>query len=164
MGKSDVNMWTRGKKLALACVIAGIIAAVAAVIAVTGPQPTKQGSTPERDLIPQTYFGTWNNVRKGGYSKVIITGNPAKPRVHIWGSCSPEDCDIGEEDGLWDGSALGVSFKPQLTSTSILSDLTTFRLTMEGTDSLKLNCHSPWNLWHPFTNNECVTMFYTRTP
>jgi len=157
-------MWTRGKKLTLACLIVGIIAAVAAVMAVTGPQPTKQGNALEGDLIPQLYFGTWNNVRRGGYSKLIITGGPAKPRVHIWASCSPEDCDIGEEDGLWDGSALGATFEPQSASTSsILSDLTTFRLTMEGTDSLKLNCRSARKWWNLFANG-CVTMFYTRNP
>jgi|SRR5579859_5748835 len=157
------TMLTRGKKLALTCVIAGIIAAVAAVMAVTGPsQPTKQGNAPERDLTPQAYFGTWSNVRRGGWSKVIITGSPAKPRIHIWGSCSPEDCDIGEEDGLWDGSALGATVEPQSAS-PVMSDLTTFLLTMEGNDSLKLNCRSPRKWWNLFANG-CVTMFYTRTP
>ena len=94
------------------------------------------------------YFGVWNNVQRGGYVKVIISGNSEKPRVHLWGSCLPRDCDWGEADGHWDGSALTTAFQRDNVPIE-------FRLTLDGSSNLQLNCHLP-------NGKDCVTMSYTR--
>jgi hypothetical protein len=41
--------------------------------------------------------GTWVNVdpNTGGITRVVIEHTGATDRVHVWGSCSPEDCDWG---------------------------------------------------------------------
>jgi len=95
------------------------------------------------------YFGIWDKTETGGYVKVIISGSPEKPRVHLWGSCLPQNCDDGEADGRWDGSTLITTFR-------LNNQPVEFRLTLDRSVNLQLNCHSP-------TGTDCVTMSYTKS-
>jgi hypothetical protein len=98
------------------------------------------------------FFGVWNKVGfHGGYVKVIISGSPEKPRVHLWGAASPQDTDDGEEDAVWDGSALTATFQQV--------GPTVFRFTLDQNNNLQLNCHY---VRSNGTGGNCVTMSYTR--
>jgi hypothetical protein len=131
----------------------------------TGPR----GGNFESEKVPQTvnqlrmthsgatslapYFGVWNKSGfHGGYVKVIISGNPEKPRVHLWGAASPQDTDDGEEDAIWDGSALTATFQQD-------GRPTVYRFTLDQNANLQLNCHY---LRRNGTEASCVTMSYTR--
>jgi hypothetical protein len=39
--------------------------------------------------------GTWVNVNTGGITRVVIEHTGAADRVHVWGSCVPQDCVWG---------------------------------------------------------------------
>jgi hypothetical protein len=41
--------------------------------------------------------GTWVNVdpNTGGITRVVVEHTGATDRVHVWGSCAPEDCEWG---------------------------------------------------------------------
>ena len=96
------------------------------------------------------FFGVWNQPGPhGGYFRVIISGSAEKPKVHLWGACSPQDCDEGEKDAFWDGSAL--TFRRGGGSTTV------FRLTLDQNGNLQLNCHTPGS-----SNGDCATMSYMR--
>ena len=114
-------------------------------------------ATPEGSpttTTPADYFGVWNKSgSRGGYVKVIISGGPEKPRVHIWGACNPQDCDDGEEDAFLDGSALTSTF--QTRDGYVIK----YRFTLDQNRNLQLNCHSispNGKEW------DCVTMSYTK--
>jgi len=112
----------------------------------TAASPTVQPLT--------SYFGVWNKD-VGGYVKVIISGSPEKPRVHLWGSCSPQNCDDGEEDAFWDGSALTSTFQQD-------GGPTVFRFTLDQNANLQLNCHYVRSNGN---EGDCVVMSgYTKTP
>ncbi len=130
----------------------------------TGPR----GGNFESEKVPQTlnqlrmtqsgatslapFFGVWNK-EPGGYVKVIISGSPDNPRVHIWASCSPLNCDEGEENALWNGRTLTTTFQRGKTATL-------FRLTLDQSGNLQLNCHSSGDYV-----GDCQTMTgYTKTP
>jgi sugar lactone lactonase YvrE len=99
------------------------------------------------------FFGIWNKVGfHGGYVKVIISGSPERPRVHLWGAGSPQDSDDGEEDAIWDGSALNATFQQD-------GRPTVYRFTLDQNANLQLNCHY---LRRNGTEASCVTMSYTR--
>jgi hypothetical protein len=126
-----------------------------------------RGGNFESEKVPQTlnelrmtqsgtaslasFFGVWNKDR-GGYVKVIISGSSGKPRVHLWGSCSPQDCDDGEEDAFWDGRALTSTFRQD-------GGPTVFRFTLDQNSNLQLNCHY---VRPNGTEGDCVSMSYTR--
>jgi hypothetical protein len=94
------------------------------------------------------YFGVWNKVEAGGIVKVIISGSSEQPRVHLWGSCLPKDCDHGEADGHWDGSAL-------TTTLRIGNQPVEYRLTLDRSANLQLNCHI-------VNGRDCVPMSYRK--
>lgn len=116
----------------------------------TGAKATQSAATSEATLAP--FVGDWNK-EGGGYIRVVISGSSEKPRVHMWASCMPQNCDNGEEDGIWDGSTLTTTFQRG-------RNITVFRLTLDQSSNLKLNCHSSGDY-----NGDCMTMTgYTRTP
>ncbi|HPJ95468.1 MAG TPA: hypothetical protein PKY89_16290 [Deltaproteobacteria bacterium] len=43
------------------------------------------------------YNGTWINTdtNTNGLTKVVVKGAGGKASVHVWGKCSPQDCDWG---------------------------------------------------------------------
>ncbi|HHO75937.1 MAG TPA: hypothetical protein ENN05_05860 [Deltaproteobacteria bacterium] len=43
------------------------------------------------------YNGTWINTDTNtrGLTKVVVEGSGGKASVHVWGKCSPQDCDWG---------------------------------------------------------------------
>jgi hypothetical protein len=96
------------------------------------------------------FIGVWNNVGWGGYDKVIVLGSPAKPRVHIWASRSPQDDDEGEEEAFWDGGTLITTFRRG-------NNTTLFRLTLDQSAKLQLNCQSTGDY-----NGDCETMHYSK--
>ena len=100
-----------------------------------------------RHAIPAAYFGVWNKVETGGYVRVIISGTPEKPRVHLWGAGLPQEWDYGEDDAFWDGSALTFRQDNQTRE---------FRLTLDRSANLQLNCHV-------LNGKDCVTMSYTKS-
>jgi hypothetical protein len=101
-----------------------------------------------------SFFGVWNK-EGGGYVKVIISGSPEKPRVHLWGAAFPQAYDAGEEDAIWDGSTLTSTFRQD-------GGPTVFRFTLDQNANLQLNCH------YVRANGEegdCQPMSgYTKTP
>jgi hypothetical protein len=102
---------------------------------------------------PAPFFGIWNKSGfHGGYVKVIISGNSEKPRVHLWGAASPQDTDDGEEDAVWDGSALTATFQQD-------GRPTVYRFTLDQNANLQLNCHY---VRPNGTEGDCVSMSYTR--
>ncbi len=46
------------------------------------------------------YNGTWMNTDTNtrGITKVVVKGAGGKASVHVWGKCSPQDCDWGWEN------------------------------------------------------------------
>jgi hypothetical protein len=118
------------------------------------PTGARSAAVSRANLAP--FFGVWNKSGfHGGYVKVIISGSPERPRVHLWGAASPQDTDYGEEHAFWDGSALTSTFRQDGGST-----VTVFRLTLDQNASLQLNCHSTGSY-----NGDCVAMSgYIKTP
>jgi hypothetical protein len=63
------------------------------------PTPTEEASTPTPSAQIQALLGTWLNEDplEGSPPRVEIALLPEGLRLHLWGKCQPEDCDIG----LW---------------------------------------------------------------
>ena len=130
-------------------VSAAVLKAIVSTI-VVDPFPGTSAPAERSRLVAThaTYFGVWNKVEAGGIVKVIISGSSEQPRVHLWGSCLPKDCDHGEADGHWDGSAL-------TTTLRIGNQPVEYRLTLDRSANLQLNCHI-------VNGRDCVPMSYRK--
>lgn len=117
---------------------------------IAGPNSAPSAATNRASLTP--FFGAWNKVDFGGYVKVIISGSPEKPRVHLWGSCSPRNCDDGEVDAHWDRSALTATFMQDFP--------TVYRFTLDQNADLQLGCHY---VRPNGVEGSCVNMSYTKS-
>jgi thiol-disulfide isomerase/thioredoxin len=74
--------------------------------------------------------GTWvNELETGGITRVSVHSDSTKTIVHMWGSCHPNDCDLGETDArLWNGIPVAILEKGFATSRMQLIPLTDGRM------------------------------------
>jgi len=55
------------------------------------------------------FIGSFKNTNPAtsGMTRIDISRNGSNTRVHVWGKCSPSDCDWGVEDGFAYGDGVG---------------------------------------------------------
>jgi hypothetical protein len=65
------------------------------------------------------FTGRWRNVDQGTKSitTVEISTREGRQYVHLWGKCSPEDCDMGESAAIAFGTS---AFQPLAQNASAL--------------------------------------------
>jgi len=84
------------------------------------------------------YNGTWINTNSNtrGLTKVIVTGAGGKASVHVWGKCTPEDCDLG-----WSNCN---SYLDGHLSTTYRNDFSvrTLTITLPSSGRLKVQMHT----------------------
>jgi hypothetical protein len=65
-------------------------------------------STPVTPIFPpiESFVGTWLNVDTNtkNWTKIEITSGGDTLTAHIWGSCSPTDCDAGSTSAIYSGN------------------------------------------------------------
>ncbi len=84
------------------------------------------------------YNGTWMNTDTNthGLTKVVVKGAGGKASVHVWGKCSPQDCDWG-----WSNCN---SYSDGHLSTQYRSDIAerNLTITMPTSGTLKVQMHT----------------------
>ena len=87
----------------------------------------------------KAFNGTWVNTdtNTNGLTKVVVKGAGGKASVHVWGKCSPQDCDWG-----WSNCN---SYADGHLSTHYRSDLSVRNLTITmpnpGTLTVQMHTH-----------------------
>jgi len=85
------------------------------------------------------FTGTWVNEQEtGGITRVSVRSDGAKTIVHVWGSCHPGDCDLGETDArLWNGILVAILEKGFATSRMQLIPLSDGRMILASEKEFK---------------------------
>lgn len=97
----------------------GVLAAVMTIFLAANSQASASSQPVGEAGVPVNWFaGTWKNIdeKTRGITRVEIKVEDSKVKAHPWGSCVPDECDMGVQDAV----AFGPSVDADISKTTKL--------------------------------------------